>query len=548
MENNERTPLLIPVGAAAVDASAAVPGDLSKTRFRLLMAGLWTMTFVAALDGTIVATLVSSIGSSFSAMESAGWIGTSYLLASCCFTPLYGRLCDIFGRKGSIVLAGSLFASGTLLCGLAANMKQLIVFRFLAGMGGGGFAVVGSVIVSDIIPLKQRGLYQGYTNLLFGLGGALGAPLGGFISDTIGWRAAFLGQMPLLISAVSVIFFNTKEPASYLSNKTSTAEKLKKIDYLGSFTLVTSVGSLCLALSLKTKGLAKWSDGSIWGMLLTSAVSMVAFVLVEWKFAVQPVLPMGLLGQRTALFSLITNFLLAVVTFSILYNIPLFFTAVRLTSNAAAGAHLITNSASVCFGSLGAGWYMRHTGKYWKLQLIAALGPLFSTIVLATVWDYNTPEWILNTTLIPAGLGFSCVITTTLLALISSVERENIPVATGMSYLSRTTGQVIGVSLSATASQAILEKSLRSKITGEGSTQIINDILHSIDYIRELPAELQQMATDSWATSLRYIFVSQAILSFILLVCLLPIREHPLPDSVDNSTPTQPSTPVEERA
>jgi len=141
-----------------------------------ILAGLWSAVFLGALDGTIVATLMTPIGNYFNKSNQASYIGTAYLLSVCCFTPLYGRLSDIIGRRGAMLLALTLFGTGTISCGLAPSMEALIAARAVAGMGGGGMMTVSSVAVTDLIPLKQRGLYQGMANIMFGLGLELVGP------------------------------------------------------------------------------------------------------------------------------------------------------------------------------------------------------------------------------------------------------------------------------------------------------------------------------------------------------------------------------------
>jgi len=152
---------------------------VSKTDLIWILVGLWSAVFLGALDGTIVATLMTPIGNYFNKSNQASYIGTAYLLSVCCFTPLYGRLSDILGRRGAMLLALALFGAGTISCGLAPSMEALIAARAVAGMGGGGIMTVASVAVTDLIPLKQRGLYQGMANIMFGLGAGIGGPLGG---------------------------------------------------------------------------------------------------------------------------------------------------------------------------------------------------------------------------------------------------------------------------------------------------------------------------------------------------------------------------------
>lgn len=183
------------------EESTSISEDIPTPPFRLVVVvctAIWVPVLVASLDSTIVATLVGSVSSSFNKSEQSSWLGTSYLLSVCCFTPIYGRLCDIMGRKYAMLLALTFFSIGTLLCGLATSMEMLIAARALAGAGGGGLTTCTSTILSDIIPLRNRGLYQGLTNIIYGLGSGLGGPVGGVLNDTWGWRNAFLGMFQSL--------------------------------------------------------------------------------------------------------------------------------------------------------------------------------------------------------------------------------------------------------------------------------------------------------------------------------------------------------------
>lgn len=144
---------------------------LSKANFWVLCLSMWSCSFLSAFDGTVVATLLGPISSSFHASDLASWLGTSYLLSVCCFTPIYGRLCDIVGRQRSMLIALSFFFIGNVFCGVAPTMEFLIAARMVAGIGGGGLTSVGSTIMSDLVPITHRGIFQGYGNIFFALGG-----------------------------------------------------------------------------------------------------------------------------------------------------------------------------------------------------------------------------------------------------------------------------------------------------------------------------------------------------------------------------------------
>ncbi|KAK0206243.1 major facilitator superfamily domain-containing protein [Desarmillaria ectypa] len=315
------------VSLASDSACELIPAPalnkFSRAETVWILVGLWSAVFLGALDGTVVATLLSPIGSHFNKSNQSSYIGTAYLLSVCCFTPLYGRLSDILGRKGAMLLALSLFGSGTIFCGMAPSMEALIAARAVAGMGGGGVMTVSSIVVTDLIPLKQRGLYQGMANILFGLGAGIGGPLGGWINDAFGWEAAFYFQTPLLLFSFILVSVKVNIQLPYEVQNQTLYEKLRRIDVMGSFTLVGTVGCLLLGFSLKTTEEMPWSHPIICSLFIASAVFGVLFILVEKYWSPYPVMPLRLITQRTPLSVSIANLFGSMAAFSMLYNIPL---------------------------------------------------------------------------------------------------------------------------------------------------------------------------------------------------------------------------------
>jgi len=338
-----------------------------------------------------------------------------------------------------------------------------------------------------------------YTDV-YRLGGALGGPVGGWVSDTLGWRTAFLAQVPLLLIAGTLIFTQVRipqpdvpPPPSRSRSGTSTPlplnstpykpnwrTNLARIDYLGSLTLVLAVGSLLVSISFKTsstKGSGddyRWSDPFIWGLLVASAIMTIVFILVEGFYSPEPILPLRMLVRRTPSAVALSSLFMVINQFSILYNIPLFFSAVRLDSSSVAGAHVLPYSIMIGVGSLLIGWIMRRTGKYWWASVISASIIVLSSALLLT-WQIDSPEWITWVAQVPSGFGYAGVLTSSLVALMTNVTREGkgeVAVATSMTYMFRSIGQVLGVSLSAAIVQAILASDLQRLITGPGATEV----------------------------------------------------------------------------
>ncbi|KAI0069016.1 vacuolar amino acid permease [Artomyces pyxidatus] len=493
---------------------------VSRSHLFWVLAGLWSAVFLGALDGTIVATLMTPIGNYFNKSNQASYIGTSYLLSVCCFTPLYGRLSDIIGRRGAMLLALTLFGVGTTLCGIAPSMEALIAARAIAGMGGGGndLLAVSSVAVTDLIPLKQRGLYQGMANVLFGLGAGIGGPLGGWLNDAFGWRAAFLFQIPVLVFSFVLVMLKVSIETPLAVKQQSLHSKLRRIDVFGSFTLAITVGSLLLGFSLKSTESLPWSHPAIYGLFVASAGSCVLFILVEARWAPYPVMPLHLITQRTPLAVSLSNFFGSVSAFS------MYFSAVRMGSSTQAGLHLLPHSIALSTGSVFAGWLMRRTGKLYTLTLASSLLMIVSSSLVA-LWSDHTAAWHLWLDITPHAFGMASLITTTLIAVISGVEKSDVAVATGITYLFRTTGQVLGVSLSGTVLQAVLLEKLRASIHGPNAAAH----RHSTDVIPSLEPLHREAAITAYGEALRVVFICQIAVNFLAFLCSLPIQENPLP-------------------
>ncbi|GAA5826575.1 hypothetical protein JCM11251_002435 [Rhodosporidiobolus azoricus] len=525
-DSTERSPLLNRKPEEDLEDPQALP---KATRNRILVA-VWLGVFLGALDGTIVATLISDVSSSFKKSNQAGLLGTSYLLSTATFTPLYGRLADIIGRRAALLIALTLFTSGTALCGLAPSMVTLLIGRLIAGMGGGGLMAVSSIVASDLVPLKQRAFFQGLANLFFGAGSGLGGPLGGFISDRLGWRTAFLGQLPVLLLAGILIFRNLRYRIS--GQGKSKREMVKRIDYFGSLTLVISLGSLLFALSFKNDRNLPWSSGFVWAPLIAFVVAGIAFILVEAYYSAEPVMPLRLLKDRNGLFVALANFTVSFVSFSILYFYPQFFEIVKQNTASQAGAHLLPNSIALSIGSLFAGFVIRKTGRYYWLIVITSVLPIIALTSFCFLNEHSGwfQSWL---SILPSGFGFASVVTSTLIALIASVDRADMATATGLTYLFRYVGQVVGVASSASLLQVVLNDQLHKRIKGPGSAKIIDEIRHVSTSIPSLPLPLQISARESYRLALRAVFLLNLGIAVCCFLTSLPLREYPLPGSFE---------------
>ncbi|KAI0728869.1 MFS general substrate transporter [Fomitopsis betulina] len=508
------------------DKEARKPGPMAisrSTRYGIL-AGIWTATFLSSLNTTLVATLLPSISSEFKRSHQAHWLGTAYLLATSTFTPLYGRLCNVLGRRNANQMAIFFAALGTVACGFSGNMECLIAARFFAGLGGGGLFTTATIITSDMYSLRSRGLTQGIASVFNSLGMGLGGPLGGFISDRFGWRWAFLLQLPLFFISALLTSFNLHyvTPGEVSRSK---REVLKRIDYGGSLTLLGAVLSLLFFLSTRFSEERPWSSPAVIVPLILSVVFFIVFVIFELYIAVEPVLAPSLLKQKIPVLVGISNFLVATCNFMVMYNFPTWFQTVLLTSASEAGAHLIPNGVSISCGSLFAGWIMHRTGRYKMLSLIFGIFPFIATILLSLMRE-DSPPFQLWFSIIPLGFGNAVVMQSMLIALLAHLPESQIAIGTGFGQVFR--GLVGGVAISAAVFQSILNTELHKRIHTPDTEKVITRIRHSATLVATLPPDLQGPARDSYAVALRVVFIMAACSTFLAYCARLPIPDKPL--------------------
>ncbi|KAF9265992.1 MFS general substrate transporter [Marasmius fiardii PR-910] len=515
------------------------PLEISKSMRYGILAGVWLATFLSSVNMTLVPTMLPSISSQFDKSHQASWLGTAYLLSTCTFTPLYGRLSNVMGRRGAAQTAVLFAGLGTLACGLSTSMEMLIASRFIAGIGGGGVNTMATIVVSDMYSLRSRGLAQGVASVFNGLGLGFGGPLGGLITDWLGWRWAFLIQMPLFLISLFLITVNLSYATK--GKGKSPKEVLKRIDYFGSLTLLIATGSSLVFLSTKYNSDLPWSDPTVIVPLALCLVFSILFVVVELYVAPEPVLVPFLLKQKIPVLIGISNFLVAVCNFAITYFYPMWFQTVMLTSASIAGLHILPNSVSMSCGSIFAGWMMHRTGKYKMINLIFGILPFIASVLIIQIHENSgwVQSWL---SIIPLGFGNAVVLQTMLIALLAHTPESHMAVATGFGQLFRGIGQVAGVAVSSAIFQSKLDWELRKRIQAPDADEIIQRIRQNARLVASLPPDLQRQARDSYAESLKAVFIFASISTLLAFISRLPVPETDLSRSrfKSNATPTIP--------
>ncbi|KAK9447734.1 major facilitator superfamily-domain-containing protein [Limtongia smithiae] len=504
--------------------------ELSTKALLTLFCSLYIGVFLSALDGTIIVTLMSYIASEFQEFRSVSWIATSYLIALAAFQPLFGKVSDIYGRKAMLMFSNLMFAIGCVLCGLAPSIWFLVFARIIAGIGGGGLNSLSVITLSDLVPLRQRSLLQGIGSLLYNSGAAFGGVFGGIITDAIGWRWAFFIQVPFVLVSATAIHMNLKgKPASEIET-----DRLKRIDFAGSFTLVSALALFLLALSMGGNYLP-WTHPFIFVLFPLSFAFLAAFVHIESKVALEPVLPVQFLKDRTIFGSALSNSLIFMISYSHLFYVPIYLIAVRGVSATAAGTNIISNFVGTGIGSVATGSYMRATGKYYKLIMFNAT-LLFVGCILVATYDMNTSTAVQVLYLIVPGIGFGSLLTSTLIALIASVPHEFQAVTTSIQYGFRATGSTIGVSISSAIFQNVLATRLYEKITGPGSSEIINRVLNSVEEVGLLPENYKEAAIASYLDACKSVFYFAIVLGVLVIGSCAIMKEHTLHTTMQRRT------------
>ncbi|KAH7362625.1 major facilitator superfamily domain-containing protein [Plectosphaerella cucumerina] len=522
---SETSPLL--GSPAPAEETTILADDVSTTRLTLILSAAYLGVFLGAIDSTIIATLSAPISSEFRSLSLLSWLATAYLIANAACQPLSGRLTDIFGRGPGLLFSNLMFAAGNLICGLAADQGTMIAGRVVAGIGGGGLMSISTFLASDLVPLRRRGVVQGLGNVAYGAGAMLGGVFGGLANDrsSWGWRLAFLVQVPpVLVSAAIVALFVRVPP------KASARSYLARIDFVGAGLTVAFLVLLLLGLNAGGN-LVPWTHPLVLAALPLSAAAFAAFIFWEAR-AKQPIIPVRLLAHRTILAACLCNFLSTMVIMMALFYVPLYLQVTGL-STTQAGLRILPSPAGIAIFSLTSGYIIKRTGRYLLLGAAVVLLQTAAVAILST-FNATTPSWLAGVVFFMAGGGYGSMLTVTLLACIAAVDHSQQAVITSATYLARSCGGTIGVTVGSAVYQNLLKSGLWSRFADfpDAAERIarIRDDLRELDH---LPAEWRQGVIDAFMEAFRGVWLTMLGLSLAALVCVSLMRQHTLHSTLE---------------
>ncbi|KZT61236.1 MFS general substrate transporter [Calocera cornea HHB12733] len=506
------------------------PDELTPRRTALILTLLYTATLFYGIDSTVVATLATPIASGFQQLNRAAWLNSAYLLSVACCTPIYGKLSDVLGRRAAVASGLLLFAAGSALCGCAGGMNTLIVARLIQGAGGGGSGMLGSIIISDVVTLRTRGLLNGVGSVCWAVGAGLGGVYGGVVADTLGWRWAFLLQVPPLV----LIMFGLALSVNYVvPGQTGSWEAVsRRIDWAGSGLLITGIGALVFSIAFKTNEDLPFSHPYVWGTGSLAIISIAAFFFVEKKWAEEPVIDLAMFNSwaRIAMFSSV--FLAAAAMISLGLFFPMLLQIVRGNSASVAGLHLIPNTVASAIGGVASGVYIRTVGKYRTILFWLGILQFVPCFLLSTfgqgTWEGLT--WII---LMPQRFGSSGFNGTLFIAILSTIKRTEIAQITSIRFLSQSLGNLIGMALSSAVQQSVLSTELTARISGSDAQFVISEVRRNATAILDLSPELRDASILSYTASLRAVFLLNGGLAIGAVVLVWFVKEHPLTDRAE---------------
>ncbi len=507
----------------APEPTTATMTETSARQRRLIFGALLLVLFVASLDQTIVSTALPTIVGDLGGLEHLSWVVTSYLLASTVVGPLYGKLGDLYGRKRVLQFALVLFLVGSALCGLSQSMPQLIAFRAIQGLGGGGLLVVAMAVVGDLVAPRDRGRYQGLFGGVFAVAVVAGPLLGGFFVDNLSWRWIFYINLPLGLVALAVIA---------TAFRTSQVTTRHRIDWLGTIVLAGGLSGVILYTSLGGTSYA-WDAPGMLAAIGAGVALLALFPLVEMR-AEEPILPPELFRNMTFRTTSAIGFGVGFALFGSVTFVPLYLQIVKGHSATDSGLLMTPMMLGVLVTSTASGFLISRYGRYRAFPVagtaIAAVG-----LYLLSTLEVTTSTAVAAGYMLVLGLGLGLVMQVLVLAAQNAVDYRLLGVATSGSTMFRQVGGSIGVSVFG----AIFANRLGHELAQRAPHGVHVPASASPAVVHHLPPAIHALYVAAVAAALHPVFLAAAAVMVGAFGLSWLLRDVPLRETAGSDAPSR---------
>ncbi|TDL19134.1 iron permease [Rickenella mellea] len=482
--------------------------------------------FLSALDLTAVGTALPTITAALKGGDDFVWVASAYSLASTAILPLSGSLADIFGRRPIMLISIIFFSLGSALAGAAQNMNMMIGARTIQGIGGGGITSLTLIVISDLVPLSERGFYQGLIGLTWAFASGLGPPVGGLFAQSASWRWLFFLNLPLTAIAFVLvsIFLRVRTPEGTIR------EKLARIDWFGNMLIIA--GSTLAIVGMTFGGVRfPWTSAQVLAPLIIGLTLMAFFLLYEAKFAKNPTVPLEVVSNRTSFGGYMSTAVHGIVSISLIYYMPVYFQASRGASPIRSGVNGLATALVISPFAILSGIIVQLMKKY---RPVIAIGWVFMVIGFGLLSllkaDSSVSQWVGYQFLAAAGAGL--MTTGTIFPILAPLPVSRTAAAVGFLTFFRSLAQTWGITISGT----ILQNQLKKKLPPAFLSQFPQGVQISYAAIPKISSLAEPLRTEvrrAFADSMSTIWLTMIGISGLGMISVLFLKEIPMKTVTD---------------